>query len=1324
MEARSVGTVKLGPAGPLRSAPIPSTNARRVPLVQTLRSWPLLLAVALLALAVGTAVHENLSGKRSAGAAQVQAHRPLHADLLSLPVAAQGPVSAAVGADGQAYRVSRSRGGLTASSPAQQLSVSFTRSGVSVRAETATVGFGLLAVGYGSTLAPLAQVAPSAHANRVLYRHTGLDEWYANGPLGLEQGFTVPRAPSRHTDGPLTLSMLLSSNAKASLSRGGQGIVISRAGSAALRYTGLRATDASGRALHSWLQLDGGRLLLRVDTAGVRYPLQIDPLIQQGEKLTGAGASGTGRFGYSVALSGDGDTALVGARYESPDAGAAWVFTRSGSTWTQQGGKLIGTGHVGAGEFAHIGEGEFGESVALSADGDTALIGGPTDDTGKGAAWVFTRSGSTWTQLGAKLTGTSEIEEGKFGSSVALAPDGDTALIGGPRDSSNAGAAWVFTRSGSTWTQQGEKLTGTGETEAGRFGSSVTLSEHGDTALIGGPADNGGNGAAWVFIRTGSAWSQQGEKLTGEEEETGVGEFGSSVALAADGDTGLIGGPGDNTRTGAAWVFTRFGSTWTQQGEKLTGTGEAGAGEFGESVGLSADGDTALIGGPGDSTRTGAAWVFTRSGSTWTQQGGKLAGTGQSGKGEFGESVALSGDGATALIGGPEDDAATGAAWVFTRTGGVWSQQGPKLSGDEEGNDEFGVLVALSADGNTALIGGWNDDTRKGAAWVFTRTGGVWSQQGPKLTGAGEIGEGGFGTSVALSADGDTALIGAPGDNGRTGAAWVFTRSGSTWTQQGAKLTGTGEIGAAWFGYTLALSPDGKTALIGGWLDSNWKGAVWVFARSGSSWAQQGEKLTGGGEAGEGMFGTNVALSADGNTAMIGGWNDNSLFSGSQDYSGKGAAWVFTRSGSTWTQQGAKLIGGGETGEGKFGTIVALSADGNTALIGGWNDDTSKGAAWAFTRSGSTWSQQGPKLSGAGETGEGRFGVSVALSADGNTALIGGLDDNSTRGAAWMFTRSGSAWTQQGGKLTGGGEGGEGEFGTNVALSADGDTALIGAWRDNGGAGAAWAFVDPPAAATGAATGIGETSATLNGTLGAGGSSTAYFQYGTTAAYGTSTAVQSVGASSSPSPLAAAIGGLAPGVTYHFRLIAGNSGGVAYGSDQTFTIEARGTTSTTEAITTPPAQPASPSPSPSPPGEAPLPPAVQQARQSTTRWREGNRLAGISRAKTPIGTTFSFSLSEQATVTFSFVESVSGRRVKGECVTQTEKNRRKPTCTRTATAGVLTFTAHGGANKVAFQGRISSAEKLRPGRYTLVITATNSAGVRSAPKSLSFAIVK
>ena len=120
--------------------------------------------------------------------------------------------------------------------------------------------------------------------------------------------------------------------------------------------------------------------------------------------------------------------------------------------------------------------------------------------------------------------------------------------------------------------------------------------------------------------------------------------------------------------------------------------------------------------------------------------------------------------------------------------------------------------------------------------------------------------------------------------------------------------------------------------------------------------------------------------------------------------------------------QGGKLTGGGEAGSGAVRHSVALSADGNTALVGGYADDGNKGAAWVFTRAATTWSQQGGKLTGSGAVGAAQFGRSVALSADGNTALIGGPRDNGNKGAAWVFTRSGSAWNQQGGKLTGGGE--------------------------------------------------------------------------------------------------------------------------------------------------------------------------------------------------------------------------------------------------------------------------------------------------------------
>ena len=189
-----------------------------------------------------------------------------------------------------------------------------------------------------------------------------------------------------------------------------------------------------------------------------------------------------GLAGYHDVLNANGEQVL-NAKGESvvERLGFVLAYTLSGSTWQEQ--TLAPAGVTG--------EPEFGSAIALSADGDTALIGGPTDNAGVGAAWAFTRSGSTWTQQGEKLTADNETGAGGFGSSVALSADGNRALIGGPGDDAGAGAAWTFTRSGEAWTQQPSKLTAS-EGAAG-FGNSVNLSGEGNLAVIGG------GGAFWTF---------------------------------------------------------------------------------------------------------------------------------------------------------------------------------------------------------------------------------------------------------------------------------------------------------------------------------------------------------------------------------------------------------------------------------------------------------------------------------------------------------------------------------------------------------------------------------------------------------------------------------------------------------------------------------------------------------------------------------------------------------------------------------------------------------------------------------------------------------
>ena len=379
---------------------------------------------------------------------------------------------------------------------------------------------------------------------------------------------------------------------------------------------------------------------------------------------------------------------------------------------TQQGAKLVGTGNTGAANQGYI--------VSISADGNTAIVGGDTDNSSQGAAWIYTRSGATWSQQGAKLVGTGAVGNAQQGVAVSLSADGNTAIMGGYADNSFQGAAWIFTRSGTTWSQQGDKLVGTGNTGAARQGRAVSISADGNTAIVSGNRDNSDQGAAWIFTRSGTTWTQQGAKLVGTGN-TGAAQQGRAVSLSADGNTAIVGGNRDNSDQGAAWIFTRSDTTWTQQGVKLVGTGNTGAARQGAAVSLSADGTTAILGGNLDNTNQGAAWIFTRSGATWTQQGAKLVGTGNTGAAEQGVAVSISADGTTAILGGNLDNTNQGAAWVFTRSGTTWSQRGDKLVGTGAvGNAQQGYAVSISADGTTAILGGYADNSIQGAAWVYT----------------------------------------------------------------------------------------------------------------------------------------------------------------------------------------------------------------------------------------------------------------------------------------------------------------------------------------------------------------------------------------------------------------------------------------------------------------------------------------------------------------------------------------------------------------------------------------------------------------------------
>jgi uncharacterized protein (TIGR03437 family) len=428
------------------------------------------------------------------------------------------------------------------------------------------------------------------------------------------------------------------------------------------------------------------------------------------------------------------------------------------------------------------------------------------------------------------------------------------------------------------------------------------------------------------------------------------------------------------SRLGVIWIASAaLHAQFLQQGPKLVANDAIGMAQQGVAVALSADGNTALIGGYGDNNNIGAAWVFTRSGGVWTEQA-KLVGSGVVGSYAFqGIQVALSGDGNTAIVGGTGDAASTGAAWVFTRSGTVWTQQAKLVGTGFVGQSFQGFRVALSGDGNTALVGGSGDNNNAGATWVFTRSQGVWSQQGGKLVGTGAVGNAFQGWSVALSSDGNTAISSGVYDNNSTGAAWVFTRSNGTWTQHGNKLVGSGAPpGIPWEGWAVALSSAGDEAVLQGTPSGGAAGTLWTFTQSNGVWTQQGNPtvVNGANYLVPSHQGQSVALSADGTLAVMGGNGDEA---------GVGATWVVTRSGGSSSGPGtqlAKLVGSGFVGPSWQGYAVAVSADGGTILVGGPADNNSMGAAWVFSAT--------PLISSGGVVNAGSFQPVLAPGADGS----------------------------------------------------------------------------------------------------------------------------------------------------------------------------------------------------------------------------------------------------------------------------------------------------------------------------------------------------
>ena len=810
---------------------------------------------------------------------------------------------------------------------------------------------------------------------------------------------------------------------------------------------------------------------------------------QELAKLTASDGAAVDQFGLSVALWGD--TAVVGAPFGDPagedNAGSAYVFVRSGppgsEVWTEQ-AKLTASDAAATDVF--------GYSVAVT--GDTAVVGAhQNDDAGdsSGSAYVFVRSGGVWTQQ-AKLTAADAAEAEWFGYSVAVS--GDTAVVGAYRDDhagSTSGSAYVFIRSGSVWTQQA-KLTASDAAALDRFGISVAVS--GDTAVVGARLDDhdGGidAGSAYVFVKPGSGWIDMTEtaKLTASDAAADD-EFGDSVALS--GDTAVVGAPEDDhdggADAGSAYVFVQPPGGWTNMTEtaKLTASDAAANDQFGTEHGVAVSGDTVVVGAWFDDDAggedAGSAYLFTRSGApgseVWTEQK-KLTASDAAAFDDFGRSVAVSGD--TVVVGSYVDDNAggedAGSAYIF-ECPSVSGCPVPITAADAAAGDEFGISVAVS--GDTAVVGARRDDNASGvdagSAYVYVKSGPpgseVWTQQA-KLIGTTSDGlVAGSESGIAVAISGDTALVGSwlwPSGHA-TGMLFVFVRSGppgsEVWTQQAALQCP--QFGSfEYFGYSVAL--EGDTAVVGSLAAPglNVGGQAFFYARSGPPGGEfwtSGQKFPSDGVPGD-QFGNSVAMSPSQDTAIVGAWLEDNA--GGTD---AGSAYVFSRTVTPpngWVEQ-AKLIASDGTADDRFGVKVAISGD--TAVVGAYQDDHAgggnAGSAYVFTRSGTVWTEQA-KLTASDAAAGDAFGVSLSLS--GNTVVVGAHGDDHAGGAdagsAYVFTRAGTVWTEQF-KLTSPDPAADDWFGVAVALS--GDTSVIGARQDDhaGGtnAGSAYVFSVGPA---------------------------------------------------------------------------------------------------------------------------------------------------------------------------------------------------------------------------------------------------------------------
>jgi trimeric autotransporter adhesin len=607
-----------------------------------------------------------------------QQANPTGADLSALPAAAQAQISATLGRDQLAYQSHREARGYRIGNPQHGFSADFVSSGVSLRSGDNHWSLTFSGYGYGDRLNPAHGIIPHADANRVEYRRGPLTEWYVNGPLGLEQGFTFSRQPSVASHEPLTLAFRMSGSLVASLDSDNLGLSLRQNGATRFRYAGLRATDARGLSLPAWLEITGKELRIRVDDGGAEYPVTIDPMVEAVQLtnnivcLGPPGCGSTGQadnyFGTSVAVSGDQSTVVVGAptvQINGDNYSVAYVFLKPRLGWGNC--NAVGCYNYAArltpSNAVLLSQGDL--SVSVNGDGMIIAVGLPGANNSPGAAYVFAKPSSGWADMNetATLTGSNSTEF--FGSGIAISSDGTTIVAGDPGAGTNSqGAAYVFVEPTAGWvtSESNVELTASDGTGLAYLGLPVSISSDGSTIVAGSHGENvNGNsaeGAAYVFVRPANGWvtSTETAKLTPSDGATN--SFFGAAAISDDSSTIAVGSRGatvgNNANQGAIYVFLEPANGWTSSTEtsKLTASDGLADDYLGAFATISGNGSAIAASGDFVSRTIEKIYVFVKPVNGWmsSTETAQLS-NGESSKEAFGQALGLDATGTFAVIG-------------------------------------------------------------------------------------------------------------------------------------------------------------------------------------------------------------------------------------------------------------------------------------------------------------------------------------------------------------------------------------------------------------------------------------------------------------------------------------------------------------------------------------------------------------------------------------------------------------------------------------------------------------------------------------------------